>query len=135
MAVKPEGVQNVTRDSVALDTNQVAIYFIHGVTDAPAVDVTVITFGTTPLPLGTFSFGETSEIIPMLAGETEILITDPGSGQTIAGYVRNLSYFTGSVIPVLFSGFVDPAANQNGPELSIAPNGEVITRVESQIRM
>jgi hypothetical protein len=109
-------------------SDEVAIDFVHGVTDAGMVDVS-ITGQDTPIQIGPFSFGQSGNPIPIQAGETEICITDHATGAVLARCRKDLNPFAGAVLPVLFSGFLDPFANQNGPSLAvsaIAPGGSVV---------
>ncbi len=96
---------------------EVQFTIIHTVTDAPTVDVRISGGATLVQDL---AYGDFSEYISLAPGQLTLEVVDPNN-QLLGGgtFTADLSTFADSALVVVLSGFLDPAANQNGPEFNI----------------
>ncbi len=101
----------------------------HGATDAPAVDVRVTGKYSWAL-VSDLSYGEFSGYRDLSPRKYQINITPAGDENTVvAAYEADLSGLAGGAAVVFASGFLNPAANQNGAAFGLfaaLPNGTVI---------
>jgi len=101
---------------------------VHGVTDAPTVDVGL---EAGPTLLEDLTYGDVTADYLSVAAEEKVFTVSPADSDTpIAAFQADLSGLGGSAATVLASGFLDPAANQNGPAfrlIAALPNGNVVT--------
>jgi hypothetical protein len=105
----------------ASETDTVDMLVMHGSPDAPTVDVV-----ETSVPVGTIindisypEFGDAYlELIP---GDYTIDITDASGTTVVASYLAPLESLElqGQALTVLASGFLNPAANSNGPAFGL----------------
>ncbi|MFB6285668.1 MAG: DUF4397 domain-containing protein [Candidatus Bipolaricaulia bacterium] len=112
-------------DSTA-SSGQVALRAVHGVTDAPTIDIDEN--GTTLLDNLTYG-AVTSEYLSVTAEEKRLVITPGDSDDAVAAFEADLSGLGGTAATVLASGFLDPSANQNGESfalVAVLPNGDVV---------
>lgn len=98
----------------ATDMNSVDFFAFHGATDAPAVDVRA---GQNNL-FESLSYGSASGYASVPAAEYTINIA-PAGGNPIAAFTADLSTLGGNALTVVASGFLNPAANQNGPAFGL----------------
>ena len=109
----------------AADDATVDFVIFHGVTDAPAVDVRT---GGTAL-VESLSYGEATTTLSVPA-DSYILDVAPAGGETLVSYTADVSTLGGSSLTVVASGFLDPAANQDGPAFglwaAIAAGGDLV---------
>ncbi len=91
------------------NTSIVELSFIHGVTDAPAVDVQPSTAPT----FQNLSYGFASSTASSTPSEIIFSIAIAG-GQPILAYKGNFDLYAGQFVYVIASGFLVPALNQNG---------------------
>jgi hypothetical protein len=97
---------------------------VHGATDAPAVD---IADQEGPLFSGVV-YGDISGYVSTTPEVKQLTVTPAGGDTPVAVFEGDLSGLTGQATTVLASGFLDPAANQNGAEFALVlvqPDGEV----------
>jgi hypothetical protein len=99
---------------VAQSSGNVDIIAFHGATDAPAVDLYA---GETKVVDGA-SYGQNTPYLEVPAGTYELGVA-PKGGAIIASFTANLTALSGQAIAVVASGFLDPAANQNGPAFGL----------------
>lgn len=101
----------------------------HGATDAPGVDVRVTGKYSWTL-VSDLSYGEFSGYRDLSPRKYQINITPAGDENTVvAAYEADLSGLAGGAAVVFASGFLNPAANQNGAAFGLfaaLPNGTVV---------
>jgi len=121
-------VKTAARDEGS-DPTKVDLFAVHGATDAPAVDV--IARGVGPLiQANSFAYGDLTDYLSVPPDVYTLQITLPGGQPTVVAYRVDLSGLTGGAAAVLASGFLNPAANQNGEGfalLAVLPDGTVLT--------
>tara|TARA_R110000850_G_scaffold277086_1_gene422458 strand:- start:204355 stop:207537 length:3183 start_codon:yes stop_codon:yes gene_type:complete len=115
----------------ALDPAETDVLVHHGSTDAPTVDVV-----ETSVPVGIIvddiSFPEFQGYLELIPDDYEIDITNADGTVVVASYGVPLTTLglDGSAITVLASGFLDPAANQDGAAfglwVSLASGGALV---------
>ena len=133
------GVKLVTKTITtwAAAANRVQVNVFHGVTDAPGVDLfsrPAVATGTLPtnLRFGDANGGTQALFFNNTATYLEARLT--GTRSVIKAYNANLALFNQKLITVFASGFVTPAANQNGKAFGIFAvdtNGTVIELPEA----
>ena len=101
---------------------------LHGATDAPSVDI-IPQSSATPLIAGA-TYSDITSYLTVPAADYRLNITPAGSNSTVvASYDVDLSSLGGGAAIVFASGFLNPAANQNGPAFGLfaaLPNGTVV---------
>jgi hypothetical protein len=132
-------VQLVTKTITnwAAAANRVQVNVFHGVTDAPGVDVVsrpALATGTLPtnLRFAQANGGAQALFFNNTATYLEARLT--GTRSVIKAYSANLALFNQKLITVFASGFVTPAANQNGKAFgmfAVDTNGTVIELPEA----
>ena len=123
-AVNPDGVSTafniIVRDSArqeAVDQNKFEFFAVHGVTDAPTVDVTV-TGGV--LLVNDFKYSDVTSYGSVDPIQYVINLTDKNDNTSIIkSFDVDLTNMAGKTAVILASGFVDPSANQNGADLRL----------------
>ncbi|KAF2519277.1 DUF4397 domain-containing protein [Flavobacterium salilacus subsp. salilacus] len=105
----------------ASETDAVDMLVMHGSPDAPTVDVV-----ETSVPVGTIindisypEFGD--EYLELIPGDYTIDITDASGTTVVASYLAPLQSLEleGQALTVLASGFLNPAANSDGPAFGL----------------
>lgn len=130
-AANPDGVAtaftllvNDAGQTASTEPDEVQFNVVHGATDAPAVDV--VARGVATLVDGA-AYTDRTDYIGVPAGDYVIDITPAGSSETIVATFRaELSGAEGAALTVLASGFLNPAANQDGEAfglLAVFPDG------------
>ena len=118
-------IPNASTTSADEDEFEFIIY--HGSPDAPAVDVAAR--GVAQLADG-FSYTDyTEDYINVPAGEYIIDIFAAGGDQPLVSFDADVSTLGGSTGVILASGFLNPAANNDGPAFGgivVLPDGNVI---------
>lgn len=101
------------RDTSATPTTT-DISIIHGVTDAPALDVMV-----GPQTIATsLSYGSTSDHVTVSADATVVNVST-AAGAPIGQFTADLRASAGRALTVFASGFLDPQANHQGPTFGL----------------
>ncbi|MGD8413410.1 MAG: DUF4397 domain-containing protein [Candidatus Latescibacterota bacterium] len=107
----------------------VKLIAFHGATDAPAVDVRIQGSHWGPL-FGDLSYGQFSSYRSLLPRKYILDVTPAGSpGTVVASFEADLNGLGGGAAVVFASGFLNPAANQNGPGFGMfaaLPSGAVV---------
>lgn len=104
----------------------VDFFFIHGVTDAPTLDLNIHNGANL---VNDISYGSFSGYISLSPTAYEVDITNASGSTILYSYVMDLSGFADSVLTVFASGFVNPSANQNGEPFglfAVTPGGKVV---------
>jgi hypothetical protein len=121
-APNPEGRStsiSVVAASFKLEGNppgDVQLIFFNGVTDAPSVDV-VVQGGA--VVVDSLPYGEAADQLSLLAASYLFDVIRHGDGVVLGSFSLDISGYGDQVVAMLLSGFVDPAANQNGPAMSL----------------
>ncbi len=109
----------------AIDDQTVEFIAFHGATDAPAVDIRYQNMNL----VESLSYAQVSEYIAVPAGSYVIDIA-PAGGDVLASFVADATNLGGGAAVVVASGFLNPAANQNGAAfglwLALPSGGELI---------
>ena len=125
-AANPEGVATaftllVNADAQAGGTGGFFIVDasgVHGVPDAPAVDIVEASTGA--VLVDDVSYTDVSPYISVPVGTYALSVTSAEDNNTVlATFAADLSGFGGDALSVLASGFLTPEANQGGPGLGI----------------
>ncbi len=127
---RPTGFTLLLQDSMREESNDPAtvnLRVVHGATDAPTVDVVVPGFGPIVNDIAYSDFTGYSNTFP---GVFPLNIT-PANNNTVvvASFLADISGLAGNAALLFASGFLDPAANQNGPAFGLCaalPNGTVV---------
>ncbi len=134
-AANPDGAaisfQLFARDGLRekANWNQVVdLIAFHGATDAPTVDVRIRKGGKTPL-FNDLTYGQFSAYRPVAARKYILDVTPGNDASTVvASFEADLNGLKGGAAVVFASGFLNPAANNNGPAFGLfaaLPNGAV----------
>ncbi len=107
--------------------HQVDFFALHGATDAPTVDVKARGVATV---VDNAAYGDITGYVSVPA-DKYILDVTPGNdnGTIVASFEADLSGLGGAAAAVFASGFLNPAANQNGAAFGLfaaLPNGDVV---------
>lgn len=127
---RPTGFTILIQDQMqetAQSPSSVDFRVLHGSTDAPTVDVVVSGLG--PI-VDDAAYTDITAYLSTPPGAYNLLIT-PGNNNSVvvAAYLADISTLGGFAGLVFASGFLDPAANQNGPAFGLfaaLPDGTVI---------
>ena len=87
----------------------VGVKFLHGVTDAPPVDV----YFNRQLMIEGQRYGEENELLEITPGDYNIGIMQSRTNILLASFTAPLSGFSGSNCLILASGFMNPADNDS----------------------
>jgi hypothetical protein len=102
----------------------------HGSTDAPAVDVRARIWGADLRLIGDLAYGEFAGPVLVWPRNYVLAVTPAGDPQTVvAAYRADLRSLAGGAGVVFASGFLSPAANQDGEAFGLfvaLPDGAVI---------
>ena len=134
-AANPEGAATAFNILVKADVMEAAgtpgnvdFFVLHGATDAPAVNV--FARGVAQLVTGA-EYTNFTDYISVPAGSYIVDITPAGAViPVVAAFTADLSGLGGGTAAVLASGFLNPAANQDGPAfalIAVLNDGTVIT--------
>jgi hypothetical protein len=108
----------------------VNILAFHGATDAPTVDIFAQRRWWNRRLVDNLSYGSYSHYNWLLPKKYTLGVTPGGDNSTVvAAYEADLSGLGGGAAVVFASGFLNPAANQNGPAFGLfvaLPDGNVI---------
>jgi hypothetical protein len=110
--------------------NHVKLLPFHGVTDAPAVDITARRDRMKRRLLNNLAYGEFSPYRNVRADQYVLDLTAArNNSPVVASFSADLSGLGGGSAVVFASGFLDPAANGDGPALGLfaaLPDGQVV---------
>jgi hypothetical protein len=137
-APNPEGY-SIRENALLLDLpiltnnpNEVRAVFVNTVTDAPTIDF-VTTNGDTLA--SNLNYGAASQSISLAAGAYTVDLLRSSDKQKLGTHTLDVSNKANGYVVITFSGFLNPAANQNGPapalgvyEIKLTPT----TAVEGQ---
>jgi len=90
---------------------------VHGVTDAPTLDVAVSTTG--PVIIDNASYGGFTPYINGIAASYNIDVTDANNTVVYSSWLADLVPFAGQSAVIFSSGFMNPALNQNGASFGL----------------
>ncbi len=132
-AVNPDGqstaftlfLQDQMREA-ALTGTDVDFRVVHGSSDAPSVDVKARNVATL---VNDASYSDITGYLTVPAASYTLDVTPAGSSTIVASFTADLSTLGGGSAVVFASGFLDPAANQNGPAFGLfaaLANGTVV---------
>lgn len=122
---------NPTARENSVDPSQVDVSVVHGVTDAPAVDVRTLTKGQ-PIIADDAAYGDMTGYAGLRPRQTVIRVTTANGSATVGQFRADLRGLGGRAITVLASGFADPGQNQGGESLTliaVLPDGTVVDLV------
>jgi hypothetical protein len=103
------------RESALLPGN-VDFIAVHGATDVPGVDILT---GATPL-VNDIRYSDIQNYVSVPAGSYVLDITPESNNSVVLlSFLANLNPFAGSSAIILASGFLNPAANQNGESVGL----------------
>ena len=104
----------------------VEFFALHGATDAPGVDVTARGVATL---IDNAIYGDITDYIAVPPASYILDVTDSTGAVTVASFVADLSSLADGAAAVFASGFLTPAANQNGSAFGLfaaLANGTVV---------
>ncbi len=121
-APNPEGY-SIRENALLLDlpilaasSNEVRAMFVHAVTDAPAVDLVAGNGNKLAVNL---NYGAASPPLNLAAGAYTVDLLRSRDKQKLGTYTFNVSNNASGYAVITLSGFLNPAANQNGPALDL----------------
>jgi hypothetical protein len=101
----------------AANTANVEFRVVHGSTDAPTVDVVAAGVGVI---VDNAAYTDITPYLSVSPAAYTLQITPGNNNSTVvAAYTANLSGLTGGTATVFASGFLNPAANQNGADFGL----------------
>lgn len=103
-------VKPLAQQAAAMMTN-VDFFAIHGATDAPTVDISAVGFGTI---INNAAYGDQTAYLQVPGGAYQLSVKDSSGNTTIVTYTADVTALAGKSAVVLASGFLNPAANNNG---------------------
>lgn len=110
----------------AQQPGNVDVAVLHGATDAPAVDVVARNVGTI---VDSLAYTNLAGYLNLPAADYILDITPAAGSPILLSYEAGLSSLAGGAAVVFASGFLDPAANQNGEAFGLyaaLANGTVL---------
>tara|TARA_B100000676_G_C18076393_1_gene847916 strand:- start:1123 stop:2790 length:1668 start_codon:yes stop_codon:yes gene_type:complete len=119
----PFGLLASGLESEAADDNSFALKVMHGVTDAPAVDI----YADGNLLVENLAYGEFQGYLQVPVGDYTLDITGHGSSVSVASFSAPLTTFGGLSGVVYASGFLSPAETDSAFTLVLTtPSGYVV---------
>lgn len=91
--------------------SDVDFFVLHGATDAPTVDVIARNIASL---VDNAAYGDITNYLSVPAAEYTLDLTLSDGVTLVQSYIADLSTLSGGSAAVFASGFLDPAANQNG---------------------
>ncbi len=119
-------LQDAMRES-ALNMNEVDFRVVHGSSDAPTVDVIARNVATL---VDDAAYSDITGYLSVPPASYILDVTPAAGSPIVATFEADLSGLTGGAAVVFASGFLNPAANQNGPAFGLfaaLPTGTVVT--------
>ncbi len=109
--------------------NEVRAVFMHTVTDAPAIDFVT---ANGDMLASNLNYGAASQPISLAAGTYTVDLLRSSDKQKLGTHTLDISNRANGYVVITLSGFLNPAANQNGPaaalgvyEIELTPTTEV----------
>jgi len=103
-------------DPFSTQAGQASVVFMNAVTDAPQIDIAIQ--GGAVLADSLY-YKDSSPQVSFQPGQYTFEITRTDNGQSLGTYTIDLTNYADEIALLLLSGFLDPAANQNGPPMSL----------------
>lgn len=97
-------------------SNMASLLVLHGVTDAPTLDVQV---DGQPL-IEDLAFGAFSEVLTVPPGTHRLTLVREDDGRSLGTYTVDLTQAAGQLWTLALTGFLDPERNGGGPALTVA---------------
>jgi hypothetical protein len=101
---------------LAANPNEVRAIFVHAVTDAPTIDLVTVNGDTLVADL---NYGAASLPINLTAGTYNVNLLRSSDKQNLGARTLDVSNTASGYVVLTLSGFLDPAANQNGPAMEL----------------
>jgi len=98
------------------DNSKVEFFVVHGVSDAPTVDVAVQGGSTL---VNDAAYGDITDYLAVDPASYILDVTTADGTTVVASFDADVSALTGESAVILASGFLDPASNQNGDEFGL----------------
>jgi hypothetical protein len=118
-------VKQMAREA-STSSGDVQFFVVHGATDAPAVDVTAQGVGTL---IDNAFYSDITGYLTVPPAAYTLDVRDSSGATTVATFAADLSGLANGAAAVFASGFLNPAANQNGPTFGLfasLPDGTVV---------
>ena len=110
-------------DEEAQDSESFALKVMHGVTDAPAVDI----YADGALLVENLAFGDFQGYLQVPVGDYTLDVTAHGTTASVASFSAPLATFGGASGVVYASGFLNPQESDSSFTLILTtPNGDVV---------
>lgn len=122
-AQNPEGIPTALRQIVAAvpcgtaRRVDVGVFVVNAVTDSPSIRVVERASGQTIA--ASVAFGSASAPVAFPAGVYTFDVFRASDGTPLRAFTLDLNDEAGQVVQLTYAGFVNPAANQNGPAVSL----------------
>jgi hypothetical protein len=101
---------------LAANPNEVRAIFVHAVTDAPTLDLVAANGGTLAANL---NYGAASLPINFAAGTYTVNLLRSSDKQNLGTHTIDVSSQANGYVVIMLSGFLNSAANQNGPAAAL----------------
>ncbi len=92
-----------------------SVLLMHGVSDAPSIDV----FLDGTRVAEDLAFGNFSEVLTLTPGPYRLILERASDGSELGSYNIDLTGAEESIRTITVTGFLEPGANQNGPEMAV----------------
>ena len=133
-------IESVLLKEVVIDPNinNEPVLFIHGITDAPNIDIVNSVGDTLAVNL---QYGTASSLLGLPKGDYSIDVFNSDNKQKLGSFSFTISNQDADYHVVAFSGFLNPAANQNGSamgpdvfDISLDSTATSIKDVENKLK-
>lgn len=118
-------------DETVRRADGVAVAVLHSATDAPNVDVTVA--GSGVVLANDLGYGQGSEAVTLPAAVHRVDVRRADTGEVLESVVYDLTAVDGEGLAITVGGFLNPAANMNGPALAIEARSETGTPTDGVV--
>ncbi len=118
-------VKQMAREA-STSVGDVQFFVVHGATDAPVVDVAAQGVGTI---VDNAFYSDITDYLTVPPAAYTLDVKDSSGATTVATFTADLSGLANGAAAVFASGFLNPAANQNGPAFGLfasLPDGTVV---------
>ncbi len=110
----------------AKEKGMIDFFAVHGVPDAPAVDISTQQTGSVVMNV---KYNDMTDYFSVPAQAYTISLSEAGSSTPLISYNADLTNYGDTAAVVLASGFLNPGKNQNGPGIKllvVLPDGTVL---------